>query len=176
MKSVIAEFTAVPPELIRPYDLTSQQRRAQLKKYGRLSVLHLHKKQQNRRQRVDCICECGRIVTFDWIAVRDGRKKNCGGKNCMWTRLDKEAERMKYEKSTPAIVERLKPKWHCGRPEEACVYSATCNICCCECDKKHCDLRCANNPAHCGGATRRRNENRYTNSSENYFRDAAGKL
>lgn len=156
MRTVVAEFKAVLPDQAKPHTLDLQQRRAQLKKYGRLTVLHLHKKQKNRRQRVDCICECGRIVTLDWLAVRDSHKKNCGSKNCLWTRLDREAERVKYEKSTSAIVDRLKPKWYCGRPESECVYSATCYICCCECDKKHCALRCANNPAQCGGAERRK--------------------
>ena len=156
MRVIEAEFS---PSSYKPREeKTLQQKRAEYKKFGRLSVLYLHKKVPNSAQKVDCVCECGRIVTFNWAEVKYKKRTNCGRENCLWTRIDNAAKKEEKDARTPAIVDRLHAKWYCTRPEEACLWSATCNICCAECDKKICNVRCANNPVQCGGAKRRKNK------------------
>lgn len=110
-------------------------------------------------------CDCGNVYDTSANDVIAGRIHSCKkhrGKT--YNPADHYRKRSAPEPWKPydattsgaAIVERLHAKWYCKRPTEGCVWSATCHICCCECDKKHCDLRCANNPAQCGGAERRK--------------------
>lgn len=54
--------------------LTKRQTQEQFKKYGRLTVLFLHPKKQGQAQQVDCLCECGRIVTKNWYDVKQGKE------------------------------------------------------------------------------------------------------
>lgn len=133
--------------------LTKRQEQERFKKYGRLTVLRLHLKKKGQAQQVDCLCECGRIVTKNWYDVKQGKEpRNCGNPDCLWTRIDSE----RNVATTPAIILRLKPKWRCCRPDAGCARSELCGICCCECDRKsRCEMACGNNPAACGGGERR---------------------
>ena len=137
--------------------LTKRQEQERFKKYGRLTVLRLHLKKKGQAQQVDCLCECGRIVTKTWYDVKQGKEpRNCGNPDCLWSRIDAE----KNIATTPAIILRLKPKWRCRRPDAGCARSELCGICCAECDRQsRCEMACRNNPAACGGSERR--EKRY---------------
>lgn len=100
--------------------LTKRQQQERFKKYGHLTVLFLHLKKQGQAQQVDCLCECGRIVTKAWYDVKQGKEpRNCGNPDCLWTRIDSE----KNIATTAAIVLKLKPKWRCRRPDAGCARS-----------------------------------------------------
>lgn len=122
-------------------------------RFGNLIVLHIHNKKSNQRRKVDCICRCGRIVTKNWDDVLNYRDRICGYEECKWTQ---EAwEKLDTENHLAAVIDEIKPKWICHRPDEACAISAICNICCTECSKEKCYKRCKNSPEKCGGSERR---------------------
>lgn len=125
-------------------------------RFGNLVVLHIHNKKSNQRRNVDCICRCGRIVTKNWDDVLNYRDRICGYEECKWTQ---EAwEKMDTENNLAAVIDEIKPKWICHRPDEVCAISAICNICCAECSKEKCYKRCKNSPEKCGGSERRDHE------------------
>nr|DAM41102.1 MAG TPA: hypothetical protein [Caudoviricetes sp.] len=125
-------------------------------RFGNLIVLHIHNKKSNQRRKVDCICRCGRIVTKNWDDVLNYRDRICGYEECKWTQ---EAwEKMDTENNLAAVIDEIKPKWICHRPDEVCAISAICNICCAECSKEKCYKRCKNSPEKCGGSERRDHE------------------
>lgn len=69
--------------------LTKRQEQERFKKYGRLTVLRLHLKKKGQAQQVDCLCECGRIITKAWYDVKQGKEpRNCGNPDCLWSRID----------------------------------------------------------------------------------------
>lgn len=126
------------------------------KRFGSLIVLHVHNKKSNQRRKVDCICRCGRIVTKYWDDVLNYRDRICGYEECKWTQ--KAWEKLDTENHLAAVIDEIKPKWICRRPDEACAISAICNICCAECSKEKCYKRCKNSPEKCGGSERRNHE------------------
>lgn len=125
-------------------------------RFGNLIVLHIHNKKSNQRRKVDCICRCGRIVTKNWDDVLNYRDRICGYKECKWTQ--EALEKLDTENHLAAVIDEIKPKWICHRPDEACAISAICNICCAECNKEKCYKRCKNSPEKCGGSERRNNK------------------
>lgn len=50
------------------------------------------------------------------------------------------------------LADKLKAKYICTHPIEACIRSSVSHICCCECDKSC--KRCQNNPEQCGAKLR----------------------
>lgn len=123
-------------------------------RYGNLTVIDETKKRtpQNRLAiYFICRCDCGRTVEFASSELRNKRYRNCGDEDCKY-----------YQSESPScdssvIVKKLKAKYLCRYPEETCVRSLVCKICCCECDKPC--KKCKNTPDKCGALKRRqRNE------------------
>lgn len=119
------------------------------RKYGKLCVLKVHNKIKKQPQKVDVLCECGRIVTLPWRAVYKGEVKVCGHKDCYLTQAAEERKAL----VTPAILVKTKAKYICPCPDENCVISSVCRICCCECDRPC--KQCENSPEKCGAKKRK---------------------
>ncbi len=119
------------------------------RKYGRLTVLRVHNKIKNKTQKVDVLCECGRIVTLPWRNVYRGEIKVCGHKECY---LTQEQEERKAQ-VTPAILVATQAKYICPCPAESCVISSVCHICCWECNRPC--KQCENSPKKCGAKKRK---------------------
>lgn len=135
----------LPP--MEPEDKSLQ--RFKWRKYGKLCVLRVHNRIKGKTQKVDALCECGRIVTLPWRKVYTGEIKVCGCEECYLTQAAEERKAW----VTPAILVSTKAKYICPCPAESCAISSICKVCCWECDREC--KSCLNRPDRCGAKKRK---------------------